>query len=736
MDPSPEGGGARDEGWIVRWTGLAVRFPWTVLAFWAAVVAAGGFAASALPAHLSNSLAVPGSDSDRARSVLARAFGERPDGSFTVVFRARHRSPAAKRALERRLVRAARVLPGGRAGPLMASGSVVYADVTSPLGLQQAKRYTGALRQALFSSAGPTALLTGAPAIQHDVEPVLASDLRRGEALALPAALLVLALVLGLSAALGLPLLTAVGTIIGSLLSLELLAHVLPMASYVTNVGQLLGLGLAIDYSLLILLRFREELARGEPVEHAISRTAATAGRTVVFSGLTVTLGLALLSCAPVPFIRSLGIAGAIVPLWAVSASLTIQPALLSLLGRRTFASPRFFRRRRSARPEGQRFWPRLARSIVRRPVPALLLGTALVAAAALPAGRLALTPTAISELPRSLPSLAGYRELARGIGVGAITPTHVVVDGGAPGKARPGTAAYAAAQRLAADLYGGGLTPDPEVRVVASGPTAPYVDPSGRYTRVIVAGRHEYGARASRRFVDRLRERLIPNARFPAGSHVYVGGAPAQGVDFLARTYETFRWLLPAVLLLTYLLLLRAFRSLLLPLEAVLMNLLSVAAAYGLLVLVFRYGVGASLLGVRRAPELEGWVPVVLFATLFGLSMDYEVFIVSRMREAWDDTHDTSFAIASGLERSGRVVSAAALIMAIAFSGFVDGRIPGLQQFGLGLCLAVALDATLIRMLLVPAMMTLLGRWNWWLPARAARLVRVRPSPLAGRAT
>jgi RND superfamily putative drug exporter len=298
-----------------------------------------------------------------------------------------------------------------------------------------------------------------------------------------------------------------------------------------------------------------------------------------------------------------------------------------------------------------------------------------------------------------------------------------VVVDASAAGAARQEPVRKAVA-RLADELFH-----DLEVHVVASGRRPPYVDGTGRYAQVIIVGRHEYGARESQRLVDRLRAKLVPGARFPEGVRVEAGGAPPQGVDFLATAYAAFPWLVLAVLVVTYATLLRAFRSLLLPLTAVLLNLLTVAAVYGLLVLVFQWDVGAGLLGIERTGAVEGWIPILLFATLFGLSMDYEVFLVMRMREAWEGTHDTALAVTQGLERTGRVVSAAALIMVGAFSGFVAGRVPGLQQLGLGLALAVLLDATVVRMLLMPSLVAVLGPWSWWLPDRVARIARIAPT-------
>jgi putative drug exporter of the RND superfamily len=354
-------------------------------------------------------------------------------------------------------------------------------------------------------------------------------------------------------------------------------------------------------------------------------------------------------------------------------------------------------RRARAVDPEGG-FWARHSRSVMRRPGAYLAVGTLVLLGLAAPALFLHLTPGSLSGIPGFPESMRGYALLRDRVGAGAVMPTEIAVDGAGP--------ARAAISRLADRLFH-----DPEVLIVASGTRPPFVDASGRYARVIVAGRHEYGARQTQSLVRRIRTTLIPAARFPAAARVYAGGAPAQGVDFLERTYGVLPWLVLAVLVLTYLVLLRAFRSVVLPLKAVVLNLLSVAAACGMLVLVFQWGRGQG--------QIEGWVPIVLFATLFGISMDYEVFMVTRMRESWDHVPDNARAVAHGLQRTGRIVTAAAVIMVAAFSGFVAGRVQGLQELGLGLALAILLDATIIRAVLVPSLMAVLGRWNWWLPAR-----------------
>jgi RND superfamily putative drug exporter len=496
------------------------------------------------------------------------------------------------------------------------------------------------------------------------------------------------------------------------------------MASYVVNLVFLIGLGIAIDYSLLMVYRFREELADGKPVDDAVVQTMATAGRSVVFSGATVAIGLALLIAMPLPFMRSMGIGGFLIPLFSVIAAVTFQPALLSLFGRRGTRRVRILG---EPKPEGEGFWAVLARSIMRRPLVFLLGGAGFLMVIASPVAGLKLTPGSNGGTPQRQESVQGYSLLSGAVGPGALGPTQVIVDTGRAG------GASAAGVRLAVARLAASARKDGEIALVSTGTKPPFVDPTRRYLQVQMAGRHEYGDPDSRAWAHRLRDDLIPEADFPAGTRVLAGGGPPQGVDFLHQAYTNFPWLVLGVLVLTYVLLMRAFRSWLLPLKAVMLNLLSVAASYGVLVFVFQHGEGHSLLGhVYAMPQIEGWIPIFLFAMLFGLSMDYEVFLVSRMREAWDTGADNTTAVAFGLERTGMIITAAAIIMVAAFLGFVAGRVAALQEFGLGLAAAILIDATIIRAILVPSLMALFGRYNWWLPPRMARIVRTKPSPLA----
>jgi putative drug exporter of the RND superfamily len=721
---------------VARWTRLVVRFRWPVIAVWLAVIVVGGYATTHLSPLLSNTFTVPGTDSERARTILQHHFGDRSDGEFLVIYKVPSDTPAVRSRLRRSIRAGARAVPGGHAtGLLDAPGGVVYGSILSSLNLAKAKGYTDDVLRSLRPPPGVAAYVSGQAAIQHDLDPIFSSDLRKGESIALPIALVVLLAVFGISFAATLPFLFAAATITGTLGIVYVAAHYMTMATYVTNLVQLIGLGIAIDYSLLVLYRFREELARGGTKDDAIARTMATAGRAVIFSGATVAIGLALLLFMPLPFMRSMGVGGFLIPLVSIIAASTLQPALLSVYGRRGTSRLHLVERLRQrglplphvAGPDDEHgMWARLARAIMKRPLAFLAGGAAVLVAAAVPVYALQLTPGSAQGIPQTPQAVRGLNLLRAAVGPGALSPSQIVVDAGAGHSVRA-PAVQAAVGRLVERLRA-----DPEVGLVESGLTPRFVDASGRYEQVIAAGRHEYGDEPAQRFTSRLRHTIIPGSDFPAGVRVLAGGGPPQGVDFLHRSYATFPWLVLAVLVLTYLLLMRAFRSLLLPLKAVLLNLLSVGASYGMLVVFFRWGLGHALAGLYTFPQVEGWIPIFLFAMLFGLSMDYEVFLVTRMREAWDEGGDNVRAVSHGLERTGRIVTAAAIIMVAAFSGFVAGSIVGLQEFGLGLAVAIFVDATIVRALLVPSLMAILGRWNWWLPPSLARIVRVPPSPLA----
>jgi RND superfamily putative drug exporter len=360
--------------------------------------------------------------------------------------------------------------------------------------------------------------------------------------------------------------------------------------------------------------------------------------------------------------------------------------------------------------------------------------------AIAWPATQLALTGGDNRGFPRGTEATDGLFLLERTLGAGSLSPNQILIDSGRPGGALA-PAVVAAERRLVARMRA-----DPVVnpRTIAApfllspsqARVASLLDPSLAIAQIRAAAYGDSGTFQAIDLVHRIRDRYIPAAGF-SGVRVITTGAPEFGVDFLAKAYGAFPWLILAVLVVSYLVLLRAFRSVVLPLKAVFMNLLSVTATYGVLVVFFQHGVGGDVFGMQSSPQIEGWIPIFLFATLFGLSMDYEVFLLSRMREEWDLTSDNEHAVAYGLEHTGRIITAAAIIMIAAFSGFTSGRFVGLQEFGIGLSAAILLDATIVRALLVPATMKLLGNWNWYLPEGVRRAMRLTPAPaLAAQST
>jgi putative drug exporter of the RND superfamily len=708
-----------------RWTKAMIRHRWIVLGAWLVIFAASGAAASGLSDLLTNRFTLPGTDTKRAEDVLEQHFGQKSTGAFTLVVESKSNSaeslvPVARRAAER----ASDELPTSRVASVEAvSPKVVSANIVSELEPADSKGHTDDMRKAVGDIPGASVYLTGQSAIEHDLDPVFADDLKVGELyIAIPAATLLLIFVFG-SLAFLIPFMFAAATIPACLGIIWVVANFTELTTYLQNMVMLIGLGVAIDYSLLMVYRYREELRANGTREDALVRTMQTSGKAVIFSGTAVAVGLALLLFMPLPFMRGFGVSLSI-PIMSIICALTLLPVLLYFLGGKLdrVGFKRIVERRAD---DAHNFWPRLARAIMRRPVLFAAGASAVLLSLAAPAFDLELGPGSNEGIPSNLESMRGQNILSEAVGAGATAPTEIVVDTGRPGGVRDPRVQHAL------DGFETLLLQDPEVGRVTFSDGPQFVDSTGRYLRIEAIGRHEYGLPKSMDFVERLRDQIVPGSHFPEGVDVFAGGGPPSGVDFLDLTYGTFPWLVLAVLVATYFLLLRAFRSLVLPLKAIVLNLLSIGSAYGLLVVVFKWGLGDSV-GLIGFDQIEGWIPVFLFAMLFGLSMDYEVFLVSRMREEWDRTHDNEAAVAAGLAKTGRLVTVAGLVMFAAFMGFVAGSVVGLQQFGFGLAAAILIDVTIVRALLVPSAMKIFGRWNWWLPEGIARVFRVKPSPLA----
>jgi RND superfamily putative drug exporter len=407
----------------------------------------------------------------------------------------------------------------------------------------------------------------------------------------------------------------------------------------------------------------------------------------------------------------------------SVLAALTLQPVLLSLLGKRVFSDG--YQGIMGKKDPLAGLWAKLSRWVIPRAKSVFALTLIALLMAASLVFKLEITPSSLTALPSNLESGAVLSEITKKVGPGVITPNEIVIDLGAPGRANSeqiNTARVALATSISTM---------PEVFMVASGRQSQYVDSTGQFIRLYVIGKDALGDKKSRELVEEIRMQISSAKGFPSRTQIYLGGSPAQGVDLIDAILDSLPWIILLLLLVAFLLLARAFRSLLLPIKAILLDLISISISFAALVAVFKYGFGSTQLGMYQLDQIEAWVLIFMFAVLFGLSMDYEIFLVSRMREAKDAGASNNDAITHGIAHTSGVVSGAAIILVGALSGFVFGHFAGLQELGIGLAVGIIIDATIIRGLLLPSSMALLGRWNWWLPQGLAALLKVKASPL-----
>jgi putative drug exporter of the RND superfamily len=504
------------------------------------------------------------------------------------------------------------------------------------------------------------------------------------------------------------PILMAVVAIMSTFLvvwGLTALTEVSPIVQFLIA---LIGLGVAIDYTLLIVVRWREERAHGAENDAAIERAMGTAGRAVVFSGTTVAIGLLALVALPLPFLRSVGYGGLLIPLISVIVAVTLLPVVLSRFG------PRLDWPHVRSDDRASRSWTAWARVVVRGRWLAAFGAALILAALVLAATNLQLGLTNVNTIAREGGAKQGLVALeSSGIGGGALLPHEVLVTGSSAALPQPVAGSLAGVSGVH-----GAVAPE----------SAQWSHADAAIVDVFtVPNAASAGGREALKAVRAQARTLGPDVR--------VGGLPAQNEDFIEAVYGNFPLMIALIALITFVLLARAFRSLLLPLKAVVLNVISVAAAWGVLELVWQEGHGSSQIwGIAATGSITAWIPLMVFAFLFGLSMDYEVFILARMREEYDATGETRTAVVRGIGRTGRLVTSAAVILFLAFVSLASGPETEVKVLATGLAAGILLDATIIRALLVPAMVSLFGRWNWWLPHLPARVLRVPPSPAVGR--
>jgi RND superfamily putative drug exporter len=712
-----------------RLTHFLLRHKLAVVAAWLVVLAAGAAAAGVVPGRLSQEFAFPGQEGYEANVAILEAYGNGGPGNplvpvVTLPGDATVDSPGTRDALDRAFAGVAadprlRVLAWpattGDRRLVADGGRVVYALVWGPYQGQEGgdpavgQRVADGLRRAL--PAGTGVQVTGidqlrATAAEEPADTGVLVETLVGAV----GALFVLAFVFGSFLAL-VPLLIAAVGILTTFLAVLGLTGLVEVSFIVQYLVALIGLGVAVDYSLLVVTRWREELANGHDREEAVHRAMATAGRSVVTSGGTVAVGLLALVLLPVPFLRSIGYAGLLIPLAATLATLTLLPVLLATVGPR-LDWPASRRARRSwapARPGSMagRRWTGWAAGVARHRWLATLAALAVLVPLCVAALGLRLGEPPAAVLAQSGPAREALDRLERaGVGSGVLTPIEVLVPAGTDRRAVADHLGGVAGVRLAVAPTGAAWQRG-GTELVSVLPVAETSTDDGEAT------------------VERVRD--LAAAELPGAR---VGGSGALAIDATASLYGSFPLLLAAVAVITFVLLARAFRSLLLALKAIVLNLLSLGAAYGVLVLVWQEGHGSEAIwGIPATGAIAIWVPLMAFAFLYGLSMDYEVFLLARMREEYDATGSTGTAIVQGLGRVGRLVTCAALILFLSFASMA--AIPELDVKILATALGagILLDATILRALLVPALVALLGRWNWWLPLWAARILRVPPS-------
>jgi uncharacterized membrane protein YdfJ with MMPL/SSD domain len=694
------------------------RRPWLVVGLWLIVILASFVLVAMFLAFEGEAEITRTTESKEADRVLAEGFPQEATNgqsiSEVVVVRAADgdvqaaatRSRVAELADELRAAGATRIVTYGEDRRLVSQDrdSTVLLVGLGRDGEDDVEDVVDAVER-LDDEPGYTAAVTGNWTSDADEDAASLEDLKKGELFfGAPLALVVLLLVFGAVVAGLVPLMLAIASIVIALALVALLAQAYDLSVFTQNMLIGMGLALGIDYSLFTLSRYREERLQGREKLDAIATAGATAGRAVLFSGIAFVLAMLGLLLVPSTIFRSLAAGAILVGVVSVVAALTLLPAVLALLGDRVNALriPFFGRAAEQAGREG-RFWGAIVDRVMRRPVASLVLAAGFLVALAVPVLALDTGTSGAATLPDRFESKQGYLLLREEFPKESTEPVDIAVAGDVRGPAVDGALA-----RLEQELSRRPIFGEPVVETNEAGTVARVTVP--------IAGNPD-GERAIQA-VRELRSDAVPRAFAGVDAEVYVGGDTAEELDY----HNTVNFWLPLVLLfvlgLSFLLLTLAFRSIVVPATAIVMNLLSVGAAYGLLVLVFQEGIGNELLGLREAETIDAWVPLFLFAVLFGLSMDYQVFLLSRIRERYTQTGDTDAAISFGIGSTARLITGAALIIIAVFWGFAMGDTIAFQQMGFGIAVALLIDATIVRSVLVPATMKLLGEHNWYLPA------------------
>ena len=725
LSPIPTGPFARLGGWVARHR-RAVMLIWLAL-----FLVLAPFASQLAGKLTQGGFQIAGSTSDNARAIIATRFAHNYPASITVVLTSPTLSPSDP-AFQKVIASTATTLAnqgavvGGVITPAQdptlafpkAHTALIQVGLTQ--GIDQVLNHIDTIitsAQAQSTSQVHVGV-TGGPAIFRDFNSVNQKDLAVSESEQVPLILLVLVLFFGSLWAAGIPIIATIAALISTLGALWFLASVMSLSVYVQNVVPLIGIGVGVDYSLFIVSRFRDELHGGHTVVDAVTITVGRAGKAITFSGISVAVALAGMFAVGVPIFTGFAVGTIGVVILAVAVGITLTPAILAALGDRVFrldakaATRRLFRRpEKSYGSTNEGFWERWADTVMRHPWLVVISVTIVLLAIASPAITMRTGSSGYTALPADTPARSVSAQLVAAAGPGSEDPFSVVVD--SPTVIAPGDPAIA---QLMAQI-----AKDPAVAAVS-----PRIGYSTDHRAAVITVTPTQGedSQVSQDLAGRIA--TIYGPEVGGGTKVYVGGAASGNRDFTNTVSQNLPIVITLVMGLTFLVLLVLFRSVLLPLKAVVMTLLSVLAAYGVLVAVFQWGWADSLFGFHHLGHVTNWVPPFLFSILFGLSMDYEVFLLARIRERRDQGATDREAVAYGLAHTARIISYAALLMIIVFGLFLSNRLVPLKELSLGLAIAIFLDATLVRLLLVPAFMRLAGKWNWWLPGFLDRIIPV----------
>jgi len=725
--------GGHHAGFTGRITRTAALHPWRTLGLWVLLVVAAFGASGAM--NVSSEAATAGTEATTAKNLIKERLREAtpPEEFIIVESQTATTDEVAFSGFVDSLVSDLRALDevdavvsyrDGAEG--LVSGDRHVALVTATLtGAEEdaadtTERLVGVVEDA-DGTGGFRVTTVGFGSVEGEITSLLEDTLKQGELIGIVVALVILLLVFGAVVAAGLPIILALLSIFVAVGVTALVSNVINMANFIVFIITMIGLAVGIDYSLFIVQRFREERARGREKIEAITTAGATASRTVFFSGMAVTIALAGMLIMPDPTFRSFAVGAILVVAATVLAALTLLPAVLGLLGDRVnWLSLPFIGRRREAESTGG-FWGWTTKVVTAQPVISVLLTGGLLIALAVPILNFNLGNIGISTLPEDSNSRHAFDVLNEEFSDGVLTGD-IVID--APDVNVP--AVQTGIAELTALLDEDGFFGSSKLEINESGDLA----------LLTAAMPGDFSSRESKSALGRLRGDYIPAAFHEGTADILVGGPTAETVDSVQTQKDYLPFVFTFVLGFSFLLLLLVFRSIVVPAKAVVMNLLSVGAAYGVLVLVFQEGIGNEVLGFRESPVIESWLPLFLFAILFGLSMDYHVFLLSRIKERYDETGQNRASVAYGLRHTASIITGAALIMVAVFAGMASGELVTFQQVGFGLAVAIILDATIIRMVLVPASMELLGDWNWYLPPWLEWLphihVESRPEPAA----